>query len=118
MRKPDARISSSFKTGYEPIIALKNIDEESKSSMNTERQQQEVENKLDQALAPLIVMKDTDNERTSKWASLSKKTTKTASPYAKLADVSGYGVKPYEGEDVIESLKQKVEEQDKVDLIH
>ena len=55
-------------------------------------------------------MKDTENERTSKWASLSKKTTKTASPYAKLADVSGYGVKPYEGEDVIEHLKEKVAE--------
>ena len=63
-------------------------------------------------------MKETENERTSKWASLSKKTTKTASPYAKLADVSGYGVKPYEGEDVIEHLKEKVAEQDKIDLVH
>ena len=63
-------------------------------------------------------MKETENERTSKWASLSKKTTKTASPYAKLADGSGYGVKPYEGEDVIEHLKEKVAEQDKIDLVH
>ena len=65
-------------------------------------------------------MKNTDitNERTSKWASLSKKTTKAASPYAKLTDVEGYGVKPYEGEDVIEHLKEKVQEQDKIDLVH
>ena len=58
-------------------------------------------------------MKDEDTKFVSKWANLSKKSAKTAtsppkqqqSPYAKLADVSGYGVSPYEG-DVIEHLKE------------